>query len=96
MLPPGKMCTHVPISVFVQPCQGGGNVRIAKVALEAYDRNGMLLERTPLVGSHQFLSITNPNIYLAKFVSNPATPGNIGIDNVSFELSPFPNRRLLS
>jgi hypothetical protein len=60
------------------------------VALEAYDRNGLLLERTSLVGPSQFLSITNPNIYLAKFVSNPATPGNIGIDNVSFELSPIP------
>jgi len=60
------------------------------IALEAYDRNGVLLERTPLVGGSQFLSITNLNIYLAKFVSNPATPGNIGIDNVSFELSSVP------
>lgn len=57
-------------------------------ALEAYDKHGLLLQRTSLVGARAFATVSMPDIYLAKFVSNPATPGNIGVDNVSYELSP--------
>jgi hypothetical protein len=63
-----------------------------KVALEAYDRNGVLLERTSLVGGSQFLSITNPNIYLAKFVSNPNTPGTSASTMCRSSSPPFPNQ----
>lgn len=58
-----------------------------KIAIEAYDRFGALIERTSLVGARQFVAVAHPDIYLAKFVSNPATPGNIGVDNFSYILS---------
>lgn len=57
-----------------------------KIAIEAYDRGGALIERTSLVGARQFVSVSHPDIYLAKFVSNPYTLGNIGVDNFSFSL----------
>ena len=61
-----------------------------KIAIEAFNRSGTLLERTSLVGPGAFASVTHPDIYLAKFVSNPSTPGNIGVDNFSFSLSSVP------
>jgi len=56
------------------------------IALEAFDRQGTLLERTALVGARQFATVMQPGMFLVKVVANPSTLGNLAVDNLSFEL----------